>query len=202
MRRLILLISIPLWLNSQVAQGQHSKKEVIKYPRLTLRLDTAKIKKGEQLEYANRYSVKKFIEYQIEYGERLEDKKWGTMRIEQLYKDSINTYFGRNSDLGLMTFFWVKNDELEELHYRELDVVALREKFFEEIVPESDKESVKKKARNYVPGVRSWDFKYNYHPDSRLLEMTYRWKVEGRLTAAINKTYKANYDLHARQFVK
>jgi len=203
MRRIMLLVHMLLLIGSFSTKGQSPKQETIKHSRNIFRLDTAQIKAGGQLEYAELYSVKQFIEYKAAYGELLGDKKWGSMWLEQLYQDTASTYFGRNSDLGLRTFFRVKNEELAGLNYKEFDAVSLRARFFAEIVPQPDKERVKRKGEGAdINEINRWDFKYNYHPGSRLLEMTYRWKVPGKLTAAINKTYKARYDLNTKQFVR
>lgn len=43
------------------------------------------------------------------------------------------------------------------------------------------------------------DFSYNYSPETRLLQVTYKWKITGDLKRIINKTYTAQYNLNAKR---
>lgn len=201
MSRIILLLSIIILSNGHV-MGQSSKKEAIQHFRDITRLDTSAIKMGKHLEYAQPYSVKQYVEYHAKYGTTDISKKWGTTIIEQLYQDSTYTYFGRKAMYGLINFFRVSTDELKGLNYQEFDGNFLREKFIAEIVPESDKQKVERN-KDYSVGFYTVDFKYNYLPETKSLEVTYRWKIRhDYVVSVINKTYKAVYDLNAKQFVQ
>jgi len=202
MSRIIPLLSILIWLSNSNVMGQSSKKERIQSYREMTRLDTSALKMGKHLEYAATYSAKQYIEYHAEYGTTNMSKKWGETIIEQLYQDSTYTYFARKTTYFLISFFRVNNDELKGLNYKEFDGNFLREKFLAEVVPETDKQKVARGQELSTEFQRA-DFKYNYQPETKLLEVTYRWKIRRDFVeSVINKTYRAVYDLNSKQFVQ
>lgn len=67
--------------------------------------------------------------------------------IEQFYRDTAFTYFGRKGHFALINFFRVKNDELKDLNYEDFDRNYLREKFIADVVPESDMQKVQEKKK-------------------------------------------------------
>lgn len=201
MFRCTIIISLFISLISYESWGQNAKKESIAAFRAITRLDISEIKKGQHLEFAYLYPVKQFIEYTAEFGKRDTSKKWGPTTIEQVFRDSAFTYFVRANESGSpMNFFRVKNDELTDLDYSEFDGKAVKDKFIAEVVPGSDKERVERKEKNIGMGFYRGGFRYNYQPETKLLEITYRWKITGDFQRIINKTYNAKYDLNTRQF--
>lgn len=202
MSRIIQLLSLLIWLSNSNVVGQSSKKERIQNYRDITRLDTSAVKMGKHLEYAWTYSAKQYIEYHAKFGTTDMSKKWGPTIIEQLYKDSAFTYFGRKGTYGLINFFRVNNDELKDLNYKEFDGNFLREKFMAEIVPETDKKKVERNRDSSIEFQHAV-FKYNYLSETKSLEVTYRWKIRrDYVVSVINKTYKAVYNLNAKQFVQ
>lgn len=199
--KVIQLLSVLIWLSNGPVTGQ-SKKESIQSYRDITRLDTADVKMGRHLEYAQAYSAKQYIEYHAKYGTTNLSKKWGATTIEQLYQDSTNTYFGRKGTYGLINFFRVNNGELKDLNYQEFDGNFLREKFIAEVVPETDKQKVERNQESSIEFEHA-AFKYNYLPETKSLEVTYRWKIRrDYVVSVINKTYKAVYDLNSKQFIQ
>ena len=75
-----------------VSPAQSSKKESGKRYRMIVKLDTAAIKKGKHLELAQTFSITHFIEYYVENGKEITTKKYGSLIITELYKDSDFTY--------------------------------------------------------------------------------------------------------------
>ena len=201
MSRFTWLICIFILPASYTLRGQTSKKQSTQYFRAIGHLDISEIKNGYHLEYAQLYPVKQFFEYMAEYGKTNMSKKLDMTTIEQVYRDSASTYFVRATVFEPVNFFRVKNEELENLNYSDFDGNAVRGKFMAEVIPASDKQRVEKEEEKPAMGFYRADFKYNYHPETRLLEITYRWKVSSDFKRVIKRTYHAKYDINAKRFI-
>ncbi len=200
MNKLILLFFLLTLICCQLTIAQSSKKEIINRNRQILALDTLQIKNGKHLDLAETFSVEKFIEYYVENGGK-RNKKYGVLRIVELYKDSVYTYFGRKSVNNLFEFFKVLNNDLDGINYVALDGEALRDKFIAEIVPAKDKQHVKEKKCD--TGFHSSIFSYKYLRESKEIAISYKWKISCDFVyKIINKVYKATYSLNSSSFSK
>ena len=202
MCRIMLFLSMLICLSSNKVSGQSPAKGKYRAFRELYKLDMSEVREGKHLEAAKRYSIKEFMEYYAEAGTTDYSKKWGRSTIIQLYKDSSFTYFGRGANHYLMDFLRVKNEELKEINYSEFDGQDMREKFYEEVIPQADKQRVERKTRDNMIGSTDTDFKYDYNQETKLLKVICKWTVRGDFMRVISKTYTAQYDVNARQFVK
>ena len=155
------------------------------------------------MEFAKTFSLKTFIEYYVEYGKQMFTKKDGLLRIEELYEDSVFTYFVRKTYYGLIDFFKVTTTDLNQVNYEEIDGASLRKRFIDEAIPESDKQWVQKKEKGCSMGSYYTDFDYTYDPGTKELNISYKWKIScDFLYKIIDKVYTAKYNLDTKQFTK
>lgn len=184
------------------ASGQKSKKEAIQLNSLIYKTDTAEISKGYHLELASLYSVEQFAEFWIEHGEELLTKKYGPEKITRLYADSSFTYFGRLSGANLINFFKVGSDELSGFHYKEVDGEEIRNRFMAEVIPTAEREKVERKEKNCGMAVYSSEYTFKYLRESHAYAIRFKWKINCDFFNIVNKTYKSNYLVDTKTFVK
>lgn len=197
-----LLIPMLLLLCASDTFGQLNGKKN-RHTRIAIFSDVAAIQAGRNLEYAELMTVPEFVLYYLRNKAR-QDLKYGNIYTELLYKDSLFTYFGKRvPDYGLVKFFKVSTPTLEGVNYEPLDAGKLTERFMKEIFPAADKEVLGRRSflRN------CWEhnavFDYQYHPDTKRLEMLFRWTVDCNYRfKKRRKSYVGQYDLASEQFVK
>lgn len=163
----------------------------------------AAISKGEHLDLAKELSLKQFVEYRLKYDALYDAKKFGIQKTVILYKDTAYTYFGRQHEYGLNKFFKVKSAEVDGLNYNKIDRSSLKEIFFEEIVPLSDKALVETAKKNsHRPGENVFTNKEaHYLPETGEIQLSYKWKAAYGVFNTINKTYTAKYNLRTEKMV-
>jgi len=201
-RSIVLMIALALFIGNH-SLGQTAKKEHNAWSRELKKIKTSEIRSGQHLHLAKLFSATHFMEYYVAYGKIIHERKYRGLIINELYKDADYTYFAREvlNDLGLVNFFKVATRDLSGIDYASLDGNEIRERFIEEMIPQTDKERVKRKEKNcttarYAPG-----FDYKYIPGARELVITYKWKIScDHIYRIINKTYTATYSLHTRHF--
>lgn len=202
MYSIMLFLSMLVCLSSNKVSGQSPSKS--EYPALrgSSDRDTSDVRERKQLAAAKLYSVKQFVEYYVKVGKRDSSGNGGRSTIKQLYKDSSFTYFARQGSSRLKHFLRVKSEELRDVNYNDFDGETLREKFFETVIPSSDKQSVEQKKNDNMMAFSYKNFKYDYDQGTKLLKVIFKWKVRSDFMSVINKTYTAQYNVSTGQFVK
>ncbi|MBC9932816.1 hypothetical protein [Chitinophaga qingshengii] len=202
MYRIGLLISMfLLWCASYTFGQLNGKKN--RQARNAIFNDVTAIQQGRNLEYAEGMSVREFVLYYLRNKAR-QDLKYGNIYTELLYKDSLFTYFGKRvPNDGLVKFFKVSTPELEGVNYEPLDTGKLTERFMREIFPAADKKLLGRGKFLSNCWEHSAVFDYQYHPDTKQLEMLFRWTVDCNYRfKKMRKRYVARYYLASEQFVK
>jgi hypothetical protein len=163
-------------------------------------ISPAIVKTGQLLELALPYTLEQFINFYVEFGKQHTDKKYGTLYINQVYKDEQFTYFIRGTDHFALSFIKVQNSELAKTDYTVLDGDSIRKKFIDEIVPEKDKQkgNIDNKCMTaYI----SATFHYQFIESNNQIEIQYKWKVKCEMVSTlINKTYAARYNISTQSF--
>lgn len=180
--------------------GQNSKKEGIsRYKKLTsLTLNDLKTRSHSEL--ARELSVENFMIYYIDNGKEKLSKKYGQESIDSIYHDSIYTYFVRWTSFYPIDFIKVSTNDIDGIIISDIDGNLIREKFLKEIIPNEDKEKVKRKSRECMSGTDYYDFEYSYNRQKKEVEIKYKWKVTCDFFKVINKTYSATYNISNKSF--
>jgi|GEM_PF-2809641 len=203
-RYYILLSSILFLLNFNTVNGQSSKKDAVSFYSKLNEIKVADVKKGKHLEVANELSADRFVQYYLETGKKVQSKKYGDyILFEELYKDSLFTYFGRTYTYGLIDFIKVPNQELPSVGFIKLDGQELRKLFINEVIPQEDKNRVTRKDKNCTSGFYSKDFIYSYIKGTDEVEIICHWKIKcDFLYNIINKKYVVRYNIDKKEFVQ
>ena len=97
---------------------------------------------------------------------------------------------------ALLDFFKVSTIELSKFNLAKLDGDTIRHQFVEQIVPQSDKEMVRRREKTHASFYYNSDFKYEYQKNNNCILITYKWKISGDFfIRIINKMYTAKLDL-------
>lgn len=201
MRKQLPLIICMLSFSVQ-AGSQQSKKEGIALNSLIGKLDTAEIHKGNHLELAKLYSAEQFAEFWIEHGEELFTKKFGQEKITRLYADSAYTYFAVLSGAYLLNFFKVASVDISGFHYSEVDGEEIRKRFMAEVIPAVEREKVERKEKNCGMAIYNSEYTYKYLRESHAFAISFKWKINCDFFNIVNKTYRSNYYVDTKTFVK
>jgi hypothetical protein len=200
----ILLLNASLLLNFNRVNGQSSKKRSVSFYSKLNEIKISDIKNGKHLDVAKELPVDRFVQYYLEVGKKVQSKKYGDyVLFEELYKDSLFTYFGRTYTYGLIDFIKVSNGQLPSGSFITLDGQELRRQFINTIIPQEDKSRVNRKDKDCASTTYSQDFKYKYIKETNEIEVDCYWKIKcDFLYTIINKQYKAKYNIDERQFAE
>jgi uncharacterized lipoprotein YehR (DUF1307 family) len=157
------------------------------------------IKIGNELESATEIALNDF--FQIWMSNKQHSKL--DENCYELYKDKNFTYFGKNELKGLRVkkrLYKVSNKVLSNNfeNYKKVDGIAIRLKFYDEIVPQNDKtiykESDCSSSSNHP--------KYSYKLLNNKIETTLKWKFRCDGKKLFENTYKSTFDLNSMKFEK
>ncbi len=121
----------------------------------------------------------------------------------ELFKDEYFTYFGENELRGLnikKKLYKIKNEILSNdfRNYKKVDRILIRQKFLNEIVPESDSSIYKESECSSS----SSSPKFSYKLISNKIETTLKWKFRCDGKKLFENTYKGVFDLNKMEFEK
>lgn len=164
-------------------------------------LDSAQIKKGQQLHQAQTKQFADFLLDYIEHGKEQKSISFTFSVYEELYKDETYTYIARICKRGtVLAFIKVSNRTLDQIDWKKIDGNVIRQSFEEQIIPKADKEKVKRRQFHCGGEVDHSVFSYQYLAATQEVAITYHWKLTcDFMYNLINKTYVAHYDLKTHQ---
>lgn len=185
------------------SMGQSSKKETISFYKQLLNTEASEVKKGQHLALAKEMSADRFVQYYLEKGKKVQDKKYGdNILFEELYRDSMFAYFGRVYAYGLIDFVKVSNEELPSKGFIALDGQELRERFIDKVIPQEDKKRVDQKGRNCTSSWDSQSFEYSYIKDMDVVEIKCHWRIRcDFIYKKIDKVYVSRYSILDEEFI-
>jgi hypothetical protein len=164
-------------------------------------VDFEKVKTGKQLNLAFDYSPEKIMDLWLENVQRN-----SPYNLKKLYEDTTFTYFGRyffdrKTKKKKPKLFRVGTDSLlaHFPNYSDIKGWEIRNQFYKEIVPESEKS----KWKNLKCNTSSSSQKYYYRttsPDA--VEIKMFWTVRCGKSIIFNKEYKATYFFKEKRFKK
>ena len=157
------------------------------------------VKEGQHLNRAVEISVNQF--FQIWMNNRYPQKI--DLNCHELYKDDKYVYFGEHTLKGLnihQNIYKVQSDSLKEhfSNYLNIDGEMIRQEFWEEVIPQSDKDIRKNADCN--SGSSSPIFRYELQKES--IKITLDWKYKCDFKTLIDKTYLGYYDMEELEIKK
>ncbi|WP_142683292.1 hypothetical protein [Chitinophaga polysaccharea] len=198
MKRIIILICTFTFICSP-SFGQPSKKDISQIRKVFVN----EASKGQHTALAREFAIDQFIDYYLRKDEGSSRKMSIAPVVQELYRDSVYTYFGLYRWSRLLDFLKVKNTDLAEVNYTKLDVLHIRKTFIDRVIPEADKKEVLKKEKDFHAFTARYEFAYRYIRETREIETICRWKERnGLLLRVIDKTYVANYNIDTKEFSK
>jgi len=145
------------------------------------------IKQGNYLGEASEITVDTFISLWIEN----ETPYKFDFNLNKLYKDSIFTYFGKQT-FKYQSFYKVRNENLYDIDYQSIIGDSIRKKFYYEIIPIEDKNKQNKCSSAFI----DFDYTYKYIKNENSIEVKCRYKVLCEfLFNIIKKDYSAKYNI-------
>jgi hypothetical protein len=188
---------------SYASYGQKMKKDTVSFYSNIQKLDTNEMKQGKQIELAKYLSIEKFITYYLEYGKTENTKKFGLISINEYFNDANYVYFVRRTANYILDFIKVDKSYMKNIKLENLDGKLVREKFIDQVVPQTDKDRVKRKERQCTSQYINPQFTYNFNKLTNEVEIIYKWKIScDFIYKIINKTYTANYNINDAKFNK
>lgn len=115
-------------------------------------------------------------------------------------KDDSFYYFSHAFARGTLRYK-VTRKVLEQIHFDNVHVRTIKERFIKEMIPETDKQQGNWNNK-CTSASDDTHFKYSYAEENNTMHMEVRWKVTCDLkTTLIDKTYHASYNFDTGQFV-
>ena len=193
--RTVLILTL-VFLNPMITWSQSSKKETNNYHQQIHNTDTANIRNGQHLELAKDFTIEQFVAYYLEHGKTRDTKKNGLETINELFSNYEFTYFGTTCSYALLDFFKVSTVALSRFNLAKLDGDTIRQQFVEQIIPQSDKEMVRRREKIHGSFYYNPEFTYEYQKHSNCINITFKWRISGDFFIRIvNKMYTAKLDL-------
>lgn len=152
------------------------------------------INQGIHLDKAKEIIIDTFLTIWIEN----ESKPKFDMNLNELYKDSTFTYFGKQRP-KYQSFYKIKNENLNSIDYKSIIGDSIRMKFYYEIIPLKDRN----KRNNCSSAFIDFDYKYRYIESETSIEIKCQYKVVCEfLIRIIKEEYIAKYDIKSRTLKK
>ena len=157
------------------------------------------VKEGHHLNRAVEISVDNF--FQIWMNNRYPQKI--DLNCHELFKNDTYTYFGQNTLKGLnirQNLYKVQNDSLYQKfsNYQNIDGQIIRQEFWEEVIPQSDKNI----RKNADCNSSSSNPRFSYSLDNGKIKINLEWKYKCDFKTLIDKTYFGYYDMKELEIVK
>lgn len=157
------------------------------------------VREGQHLNKSVEISVREF--FQIWINNRYPQKF--DQNCHKLYEDENYAYFGNYTLKGLSTqqnIYKVSSDSLTEhfSNYQNIDGIMIRREFWEEVIPQSDKDIRKYSECNSS----SSNPEFNYELQKKKIKITLKWKYKCDFKILIDKTYIGYYDIKKLEIIK
>ena len=154
-------------------------------------IDFKEVEKGNLLDKAKEIELSEFIPLWVE--NRIHSKM--DFNLHELYRDSDFTYFGKHAN-KYEGFFKIKNADLFRVNYKTIVGDSIRNKMYNEIIPQSDKN---KAQADCGWGSFNGSYKYRYLEMENSIEITFNWKVKCEFfVTRLDKKYIAKYNIENR----
>jgi len=174
-----------LFLRTLFFSGCASSQELVKFEEVKL---------GLHLDKAKEIDLDTFL---VIWTSKTKNPKRPT-NLEELYKDSLCTYFGIPVSKKL-EFYKVNNDRLKIVDYKSIDGEDIRNNFYEKIIPLEDKDNLKKCTSR----THDIEYKYRFIESENSIEIDCHFKVLCEwVIKTINNDYKAMYNIGTKTLIK
>ncbi|GAB2813738.1 hypothetical protein [Ferruginibacter profundus] len=123
---------------------------------------------------------------------------WFDANLNEMHKDTLYTYF-KKATLKTPLYYKVRNDDLGTVDYTAVDGELIFEKFKNEIVPQEDKNLVKRFTHmSFDESKRRYNWHYNRQ--NREIIIDCYWKEHWGFKKIIDKKYTAVYSIDKKAF--
>ncbi len=158
-----------------------------------------KVKEGQQLSRGLEISVDQFLQIWME-NRHLQKVD---LNCYELYRDNTYTYFGEYTLMALSlrkNLYKIQNDSLNQQfpNYPNMDGQMIRQEFWEEVIPQSDKDI----RKNAHCNSSSSNPKFSYELENDKIKVILEWKFRCDYITLIKKTYLGYYDMEQLEIEK